>query len=143
MNHCWDEDRLVSLGAALDWDTDEGLRHVVDCRSCQQQLRELSELHRDLTEEMKPRPDFTDDVIRSIGVHGNWQLEVANRMTPLSVLNPLLASMAVFFAIAYASAGDPQMQLDLLPVILVSLAGGAVTLWWNRTHPPAIIDSVS
>ncbi len=140
MNRCLDGDTLVSLGAALDWDTDESLRHVVDCHSCQQQLRQLSELHRDLTEEMKPRPGFTDEVIRSIGVHRNRQPEVTNRMTPLGLLNPLLASMAVFFATAYASAGDPQMQLDLLPAILVSLAGGAVTLWWNRTHPSTIAD---
>ncbi|MCH7475723.1 MAG: hypothetical protein IIA27_13775 [Gemmatimonadetes bacterium] len=141
MNRCLDEDTLVSLGAALDWDPDEGLRHVVDCQSCQQQLRQLSQLHRDLTEEMKPRLGFTDDVIRSIGVHPNRHLAVANRMSPLSALNALLASVAVFFATAYASAGDPQMQLDLLPAILVSLAGGAVTLWWNRTHPSTIVDS--
>lgn len=141
MNRCLDEDTLVSLGAALDWDTDEGLRHVVDCQSCQQQLRQLSELHRDLTEEMKPRPGFTDDVIRSIAVRPDRQSEGANRMTPLGLLNPLLASVAVFVATAYTSAGDPQMQLDLLPAILVSLVGGAVTLWWNRTHPSTIVDS--
>ena len=140
MNRCLEGNTLVSLGAALDWDTDEGLRHVVDCQSCQQQLRQLSELHRDLTEEMKPRPGFTDDVIRSIGVHGNRQSKAGNRMTPLGLLNPLLASVAVFFATAYASAGDPQMQLDLVPAILVSLAGGAVTLWWNQTHPSTIVD---
>ena len=141
MNRCLDGDTLVSLSAALDWDTDEGLRHVVDCPSCRQQLHQLSELYRDLTEEMNPRPGFTDDVIRSIGMHPNRQSEVANRMTALGLLNPLLASMAVFFATAYASAGDPQMQLDLLPAILVSLAGGAVTLWWNRTHPSTIVAS--
>ena len=143
MNRCLDEDTLVSLGAALDWDTDEGLRHVVECRSCRQQLRQLSELHRDLTEELEPRPGFTDEVIRSIGVQRNRQPEVTNRMTPLGLLNPVLASVAVFFATAYTSAADPQMQLDLLPAILVSLAGGAVTLWWNRTRPSTIVDSIS
>ncbi len=135
MNRCLDGDTLVSLGAALDWDTDEGLRHVVDCQSCKQQLRQLAELHRHLTEEIKPRPDFTDEVIESIGVHRDRQPEVGNRMTLWGLLNPLMASVAVFFAIAYTSAGDPQAQLEFLPAILVSLAGGAVTLWWNRTHP--------
>ncbi len=140
MNRCLDGDTLVSLGAALDWDTDEGLRHVVDCQSCQHQLRQLAELHRDLTEEIKPRPGFTDDVMRSIGARRTNQSEVASRVTLLGLLNPLMASVAVFFAIAYTSAGDPQAQLEFLPAILVSLAGGAVTLWWNRTHPSTIVD---
>ena len=83
MNRCLDGDTLVSLGAALDWDIDEGLRHAVDCQSCQQQLRQLSELHRDLTEEMKPRPGFTDEVIRSIDVHRSRQPDVTSSMTPL------------------------------------------------------------
>ena len=140
MNRCLDEDALVSLGAALGWDTDEGLGHVVDCQSCQLQLRQLSKLHRNLTEDLKPRSGFTDEVIRSIGVHRNRQPDVTNRLSLLGMLNALLASVAVFVAIAYASAGDPQMQLDLLPAAMVSLAGGAVTLWWNRTHPSTIVD---
>ena len=49
MKECPTADALTSIGAALDWDVDAGLRHVINCDDCGQQLRVLQLTHESMT----------------------------------------------------------------------------------------------
>jgi transcriptional regulator NrdR family protein len=45
MSKCPDTDALTSVASALDWDSENGIRHLSSCADCQQQLRTLEQTH--------------------------------------------------------------------------------------------------
>lgn len=141
MSHCLDTDTLVSLGAALDWDTEGPLRHLSECKTCQEQLGHLASIHNDLAAETEPEPGFTDRVLRTLDVNHVDQPRITGGLSAFGILNPILAGMTVFVAIAYTSGGGGgQAQTELVPAVVISVAAAGATWWWNRTH---VADTVA
>ncbi len=58
MSRCLETDTLVSVGAALEWNTEEGLRHIAECGPSREQLREMADLSGDLAPVMEQETGF-------------------------------------------------------------------------------------
>ena len=53
MNHCLSTDAILTIGDALGWDVQDGLRHLQTCEECRAQL-EVLRLARDGFVETEP-----------------------------------------------------------------------------------------
>ena len=137
MSRCLETDTLVSVGAALAWNTEEGLRHIAECEACREQLHELAALRGDLARVMEPATGFTDRVMDSIDARSAAPASLSG----IGVLNSVFAGMTVFIAIGYSAAGAAQTPAGL-PAVLMSMAAAGATLWWNWSHGSSGVDTV-
>ena len=132
MTSCLDDDALVSLGSALDWDG-EVLQHLLQCADCKEQLRQLSTVREIVDITADPRPGFVQEVM--IQLDGSELMTKRSaRSAPqwIQVLNPLLAAFTALGVIQMAAAGS---SLPLGPqVIIMPVVVAATTWWWNRKH---------
>ena len=134
MSRCLDLDRLVAVGAAIDWQVDEVLDHLGDCAECRAELQRLASVHSALSEEEEPRPGLVDDVMADL-LSTEAKRTALLRIVSVS-LNTVLAGATAFFAIAMAAAATPPIQLG--PVALGAAMLVAVgTAWWNGRQQTA------
>ncbi len=139
MSGCIDIDDLITMSAALGWRPADGLRHLSECESCRSKLDEIGALHQTLAAAVEPRPGFTDLVVRRLAGGGAGQTSYeAVGWSPLLArfINPALAGLTTFFALALAagSSGSPGPGL---PTLLAAALVAAATLWWDRRHGAA------
>lgn len=128
MNDCLDEDALISVGNAVEWDTTR-LKHVATCASCQDELRRFRDFRRVLGDEMDPGPDFASSVVDQLP--DETVLTTNSAITGVNlVATPLVAGLTGGFATAFVVQGsngvDTGMAM-LLAGVVVTLA----TLGWN------------
>ena len=45
MSNCPGTDALATIAGALEWEVDEGLKHLTSCTACGEQLRALRDVH--------------------------------------------------------------------------------------------------
>ncbi len=127
MNRCLDLDRLVAVGAAVDWQVDELLEHLRDCTECREELRRLASVHGALSAEEAPRPGLVDEVMANLVATQASRVSM-RRMMSVS-LTPLLAGMTAFFAIAMATATSP---VGVGPVAIgAAIVVALGTAWWS------------
>jgi hypothetical protein len=131
VNECLDEDAMVSLGNAVDWDL-EILRHVQECSSCGNRLRELGKIRLALSEQLNPGSDFASAVLRNLPVSDSG----ATRHLVFGlnlVATSLLAGLTTFFAAALATQTGEASALGV-PMVVVALGVTVGTLAWNVSH---------
>lgn len=58
MRECPDTDAIVTVAATLEWDVEEGLRHLTACADCRARIDTLLVTRSTLTE-VEPLPDAT------------------------------------------------------------------------------------
>jgi predicted anti-sigma-YlaC factor YlaD len=133
MRGCLDRDALVTLGAALDWEIEERLRHLAECESCRAELKRLATVHSVLGEELQPAPGFADRVLHALRVEPGARPARSRLPRLAGVLNPVLAALTSFFAVAFVATGQGVPELGP-PALFVSLLVAVVTVWWNRAR---------
>ena len=139
MSGCLDSDTLVALNEALDWKAGDALRHVMACGDCQEQLRRLAMLHGVLNDQLSPPPRFAERVV--LGLQLSEQIIPSVRRWPfIGLLNAVLAGVTTFFAVALSAGGTSPVTLGV-PVILVSVAAAAATVWWSQAYGAAAARS--
>ena len=128
---CLETDTLVALGAALEWNTDDVLRHVTSCSQCRARLSQLAAIQSALEAEMQPTRGFTDMVVESVrsyhadhGVRWHWLT---------GMLNFGLASIAMFFTIALGVNTGGRLPPGP-SVLVVCLVTAGATLWWSAAQ---------
>jgi len=130
MTSCLDDDALVSLGSALDWDG-EVLQHLLQCADCKEQLRQLSAVRQIVDITAGPRPAFMQEVM--IQLHGSelmTERRTGSASQWIQLLNPLLAAVTALGVIQMAAAGS---RLPIGPqVIIMPVVVAVTTWWWNR-----------
>ncbi len=136
MKGCLEVDALVGLGAALDWRLEEGLEHLRECVHCRRRLERLGELSGTLGATIEPRPGFEERVIASLFRPGGAGQVRLRRAWLAALLNPALAGLTAFFAIALAGGELPASALDL-PALLACVTVAGVTFWWNHAQRSA------
>ncbi len=129
MKSCLDIDALMAVGAALNWRSDDGLRHLAECESCRAQLAELAVVRQSLTEVAEPADGFVDLVMATLPDAGSEVVEGSEPWTALDLVNPVLAGLTALVAVLLV--GKPIVAPGAA-AIGAAIAAGA-TLWWNRT----------
>ena len=131
MISCLDDDKLVSLGLAVNWDGDM-LQHLLQCANCKEQLKQMGDICEIASVTREPRPGFVDEVMNHVtsDLPEDTSTETVSRW--LQVLNPLLAAVTAFGVVQMAAA---QSSLQMGPqVLIIPVVVAATTLWWNRKH---------
>ena len=62
-SECPDTDDLASIGAAFNWETERGIRHISSCESCRASLADLARLRTVLTTSVEPGSAFSGRVM--------------------------------------------------------------------------------
>ena len=131
MISCLDDDKLVSLGLAVNWDGDM-LQHLLQCANCKEQLKQMGDICEIASVTREPRPGFVDEVMNHLtsDLPEDTSTETVSRW--LQVLNPLLAAVTALGVVQMAAA---QSSLQMGPqVLIIPVVVAASTLWWNRKH---------
>ena len=131
MTSCLDDDTLVSLAAAVNWDGDM-LQHLLQCTNCKEQLKQVGDIREIASVTEEPRPGFVDEVMNHLtsDVPEDTGTETVSRW--LQVLNPLLAGVTALGVVQMALA---ELGIQTNPrVLAVPVIIAAATMWWNRKH---------
>jgi hypothetical protein len=131
MTPCLDDDTLVSLATAVNWDGDM-LQHLLQCANCQEQLKQIGDIREIASVTREPRPGFVDEVMNHLtsDLPEDTSTETVSRW--LQVLNPLLAAVTALGVVQMAAA---ESSLQMGPqVLIIPVVVAATTLWWNRKH---------
>lgn len=133
MNSCLHEDSLLTIGQALEWEVDEGLRHLHDCERCKKMLEDLSGLNRLLKGQEPIDPKIMDRVT------GALEREMAaEKMANQPLASPVaerwirfLASATIAFVIMMVAAalrgeGATAIWTAALLALLAGAAAGVI-----------------
>ena len=139
---CYGSDALVAIGAALGWDGGDGLKHVATCRTCQDALHELSDVHGALDTTEDPGPGFADAVVTSLLASAAARAERVPRTAAQVRGAVLIAALAAAgcFAIAIGQApstGERTAVPTWIVAIILSLAVGVVAGWRTLRSAPS------
>ncbi len=108
MNECLDTEKLVSVGMALDWNTEDALRHLVECRRCREELERLATVCDVVGSAMPADPGFTDRVMAGMAQGGTPQAQPWWSVTVGLLVNPALAGMTALFTVGLATQTGPM-----------------------------------
>lgn len=128
MKSCLDEDTLLSIGHALEWDLEEPLRHLHACARCRETLADLRELNRVLERRETVDPALTARVMTAL--EGEMAAEVfaaVPRRRPVAErwIRFVAAATMALVTLAVAAAMHGAGTIAVWPALLLALLAGA------------------
>jgi hypothetical protein len=127
-------DSLVTLGSALGWEVDAGLRHLAECHECRARLGRLAELRGALSEEIEPAAGFAARMVAALPSREAGPAPARPGPGLAGVLNGVLAGATAFFAVQLAAGGA---TIGLVPTLAASLLVAALAAWQARAPSEA------
>jgi hypothetical protein len=122
------EDTLLSIGQALEWDLEEPLRHLHGCARCQETLAGLRELNRVLDRRETVDPELTARVMTALEEEMAAEAFAAvPRRTPEADrwIRIVAAATMAFMTLAVAAAMQGAGTIAVWPALLLALLAGA------------------
>jgi predicted anti-sigma-YlaC factor YlaD len=132
MSACPNEDLLLRIGAAVDWDVEGTLRHVSRCARCAETLAELGTLRAMLTEAHAPDPGFSDEVMRTIEAEERAPIAVTAALRarlPLTPLRYLCATVIAFAVLMVGGGVQGGAATPAGPALAMALLAGLAAVW--------------
>ena len=120
MSNCPGTDALTTIAGALEWNVEDGLRHLSTCPDCVQQLRTVQSAHAAYEE----RAEVPERVVAMIN-HTLTQAaaqETARGRRAQSIGNLVEAMLAGGTAVAVLNAGGLSASLDVSATIFAMVA---------------------
>lgn len=127
MKRCLDVDRLVTLGAAVDWKVEELLEHLLACSDCREQLGRLATVHDTLNTEEPAPPELVAAVISDMSFRQARRASIGRSLT--RSLTALLAGMTTLFSVPLVASGTSPVSFG--PVAGAAVAVALAMVWWS------------
>ena len=123
MNQCPNIDSLATLCAALDWNADNQLRHLVSCEHCLEQLRLLEATHRSFAISEEVGDDVVAKITHLISAEAAHEKARSQRAQKLGFgIEALLAGLT---AVTIANGGGVGLS-ESVSATIFALAGSSV-----------------
>ena len=123
MKECPNIDSLTTIGAALDWDVDNHLRHLISCQHCAEQLRLLQSTHHSFAIEETVSDDVVAKIAHLMSAEAAHEKARSQRVQKLGF--GIEALLAGFTAVAIANGGGVGLS-ESVSLMIFALAGSAV-----------------
>ena len=142
MKSCLNEDTLLSIGRALEWDLEEGLRHLHGCDRCGDTLADLRNLDRLLDRREAVDPELTARVMTALEAEMAAEAFAAVlRRTPVAArwIRFVAAATTALVTLVVAAALQGNDPVAVWPAFLLALlAGAAAAAAGERQHRPSV-----
>jgi glycerol dehydrogenase-like iron-containing ADH family enzyme len=125
MSKCPGTDALTTIASALEWDVEQGLRHVNTCPECAEQLRALQLTHQAYEEGEEVSPVEVNSIVAALA-DARAAEHVRNRRTSRigDVVEALLAGgTAVTVLNATGTAAPTSVAVATFGVVAMGLLG--------------------
>lgn len=113
MNECPGTDALTTIASALEWDVDNGVRHLNSCATCAEQLRALQVTRESYDESIEVSRQDVDGILRKISVAADQERTRDRRKH--TVGNFVEAMLAGGTAVTVLSASGSGVSAAALP----------------------------
>lgn len=127
MNRCLQEDRLVDIGHALDWEVEAGLRHLQNCASCAAMLADLQELRDVLAQQERVTPELLTQMMNAIETEAAREESIVRVRLPVSIeggIRFVASTVIVFVIVSVTVALQIPDAVALWPALLMAIAVG-------------------
>lgn len=120
MSQCPSADTLATIAAALDWNTDNGLRHLTTCANCIEQMRLVQSAHAAFDQELP----VGDDVVAKIShlISAEAAHERGREQRKAQIGNGIEALLAGLTGVAVVSGGGINMPGGAMAAVFGTVA---------------------
>ena len=133
MKGCIDVDRLVTLGAAIDWKTEGVLDHLLACSDCREELGRMAMVHGALSAQEPVPPEVIGEVMSELSARREQRPSIERVLT--RALTAVLAGMTTVFALTLvvsgASGASGTSTVSFGPVAGAAVAVALAMAWWG------------
>lgn len=116
MSECPGTDALTTIASALDWDVENGMRHLNSCAACAEQLRALQITRESYEESAEIGRQDVDRILRTVSAAADRE-RMRNRRKH-AVGNVIEAMLAGGTAVTVLNASGAGAGADALPATL-------------------------
>jgi hypothetical protein len=124
MKQCPGTDALASIGAALDWNTAEGLRHLISCDKCSAQLRTMQMTHAAFAKTEVVNDDVVAKITHLISVEATNERERGRRVRNIGW--GVEAALAGATALTVANGGSSELSSAVSAIVFALAATGVL-----------------
>lgn len=125
MKRCPGTDALTTIASALEWDVEDGVRHLNTCPECAQQLRALQLTYLSYEESAEVSPAETNSIMHAIAEAGKRERAVTRRKGAIGdFVEALLAGGTAVTVLNGFGGGVPSNALVLTFAIVATALFG-------------------
>jgi hypothetical protein len=144
MTRCPGTDALTTIASALEWDVEDGMRHLSSCAACAAQLHALQATHEAFEETSEVAGADVDRIMSAIAQQAEQEHTRGRRAQTLGdVIEALLAGATAVTVVSASGAPAPQ-AINALTFVIVASALFAYRVFFSsqssasRSSSPSI-----
>lgn len=129
MSQCLETDALLTVGDALDWKVEDGLRHLQDCETCRAELEALRIAHAGLADVEPVGADAiraVTDAVHAAAARERTQMHARARL--LQWVEPVLAGVTALVIVS-----SSRVPIDGFGAAVLAFALGIALLLAGRS----------